>query len=55
MDEKERKLRTRLGKHYDEDTGTMNWKDYVDTGINHSLWRWPCKRKAKPDKDEAND
>ena len=47
MDEKERVLRKRAGKFYDEDTGTMDWKAFVDTGINHLLWGWPWKRKAK--------
>ena len=47
MDEKERILRKRVGKFYDEDTGTMNWKAYVDTGVNKPLWSWPWKRKAK--------
>ena len=47
MDEKERILRKRVGKFHAVDTGKMDWRAYVDTGINHLLWSWPCKRKAK--------
>jgi len=55
MDKRERILRKRVGKHYDVDTGKVDWKAYVDTGVNKPLWSWPWKRKAKPDNDEAND
>jgi len=47
MDDKERALRKRVGKYYDVDTGTVDWKAYVDTGVNKPLWSWPWKRKAK--------
>jgi len=55
MDERERLLRKTVGKFYDEDTGTMNWKAYVDTGVNKPLWSWPWKRKAKKGVTDCGD
>jgi len=37
MDEKERILRKRVGKVHAVDTGKMDWRAYVDTGVNKPL------------------
>ena len=47
MDEREKLLRKRAAKSRNTDTGDLDYEEVYDTGINHLLWGWPCKRKAK--------